>query len=100
MEPKDKTIEDLLVNIVKVSTRKVSGRFNCKELKDSTFISNVFKSLTLTIDKEESPAKIRCELQKIIEDNKRSDIGRFHSVEVNEAGLINDMIKKFNITIK
>lgn len=100
MEPKEREIEKILVNIIKTSTKKVSGRFNCKELKDSAFISNVFKNLTLTIDKEDSSSKIRCELQKIIENNKRPDIGKFHNIEVNETGLVNDIIKNFNITIK
>lgn len=47
-----------------------------------------------------SDTKIRCKLQEIFEDNKRAPIGRFHQKEISESGVINDILKQFDLTPK
>lgn len=42
--PKEKEVEtdEMLKNIIKLSTVKVNGRMNCKEIKHSRFLKKVF----------------------------------------------------------
>ena len=44
--------------------------------------------------------KIRCRLQEILENNTRDAIGSFHSKELNEPELINDIFKFFDLKPK
>ncbi len=47
-----------------------------------------------------SQVQIRAKIQELIMENTRSAIGRFHSKELNEKGLVNDLLKSFDISIK
>jgi hypothetical protein len=49
LTPKEKTSEssELLEKIIKLSTTKVRGRFNAKELKHSKFLSNLLENFEI-----------------------------------------------------
>ena len=44
-----------------------------------------------------SKVQVRAKIQELIMDNTRSAIGRFHAKELNERGLVDDLIKHFDI---
>lgn len=51
-------------------------------------------------NKQNSDIKVKIKLQEVINDNTRPAIGRFHSKELDERGLIKDLLKKFDIKLK
>lgn len=50
--------------------------------------------------KQTSELKIRVKIQQILQDNMRQPIGMFHGKELSEKSFVNDLFKKFNITLK
>lgn len=54
----------------------------------------------ITTKQESSQARIRAKIQELISENTRPAIGRFHSKELDEKGLTNDLLKYFNINSK
>ncbi len=51
-------------------------------------------------EKSPSELKIRIKIQQLLQDNMRYPIGMFHGKELSEKSFVNDLLKKFNITLK
>ena len=50
--------------------------------------------------KSVSKGQVRAKIQELINENTRPAIGRFHTKELNESGLINDLVNNFDFTLK
>lgn len=101
MKNNDLIIYNKIQEILNGNTKSTARRINCKEMKESGFISEVFTTFDVSLKASDSSAtKVRCKLQEILEDNTRPAIGNFHKTEISESGIINDMMNSFNITIK
>jgi len=93
-ENKSVTLEE----IVKRNVKSTIGRPECKEINENSFIKDFFSNFDVSMKgQESSKMKIRCRLQEILENNTRDSIGSFHSKELNELELINDIFKFFEL---
>jgi hypothetical protein len=101
MKSNEIQIRKQIEELIKKNTRPVVGRFNCKELNESSFVRHLFNKFVLIPKKEKlSPVQLRVKIQMLLEKNLRSEIGSFHSKELNEPGFLSDLFKHFDITIK
>jgi len=90
-----------LEEVVKRNIKSVVGRPECKEINENNFINDFFSNFDVSLKgKEATKMKIRCKLQEILEMNTRDSIGSFHSKELNEPELINDIFKFFDLKPK
>lgn len=96
-EKKNATLEE----VVKRNVKSVVGRPDCKEINENNFINDFFSTFDVSLKgKEVTKMRIRCKLQEILEMNTRDAIGSFHSKELNEQELINDIFKFFELKPK
>jgi len=96
-ENKNVTLEE----IVKRNVKSTIGRPDCKEINENSFINDFFTNFDVSLKGQLSTKmKIRCRLQEILENNTRDAIGSFHSKELNEPELINDIFKFFDLKPK